>query len=212
MPISSTALRRCHRGGVASGMRSVLTALISLGALAVACAASAPEANIYSFKMKNIDGKAVSLKHYKGKVLLVVNVASRCGNTPQYAGLEKLYKQYHSGGLEILGFPSNDFGQQEPGTESDIKSFCTQTYGVTFPMFSKIDVKGDNEHPLYKWLVASASRHDDVEWNFAKFLVGRDGKVVGRFTPKTQPDDAGLVKAIQEAMAAKTDTEPGTRY
>jgi glutathione peroxidase len=126
--------------------------------------------------------------------------------------LEKLYKQYHSGGLEILGFPSNDFGAQEPGTESEIKTFCTQNYGVTFPMFSKIDVKGENEHPLYKWLVASASRHDDVEWNFAKFLVSRDGKVVGRFTPKTQPDDAGLVKAIQEAMAAKTDTEPGTRY
>jgi glutathione peroxidase len=212
MPISSIDWRRSNRLGVAIGMRSVLTALISLGALAAACAALVPVANIYSFKMKNIDGKNVSLNHYKGKVLLVVNVASKCGNTPQYAGLEKLYKQYHSGGLEILGFPSNDFGQQEPGTESEIKSFCTQNYGVTFPMFSKIDVKGENEHPLYKWLVASADRHDDVEWNFAKFLVGRDGKVVGRFTPRTQPDDAGLVKAIQEAMAAKTDTEPGTRY
>ena len=192
-------------------MKSVLSAILALGALAAASAAFAPGANIYSFKMKNIDGKDVSLKHYQGKVLLVVNVASKCGNTPQYGGLEKLYKRFHKAGLEVLGFPSNDFGQQEPGTESEIKTFCTQNYGVTFAMFSKIDVKGDNEHPLYKWLVASADRHDDVEWNFAKFLVGRDGKVVGRFSPKTQPDDAGLTKAIQEALAAKTDTEP-VRY
>lgn len=212
MPISFTDLRCRRRSGVATGMRSVLSATIALGALAAASAVLAPAANIYAFKLKNIDGKEVSLKRFRGKVLLVVNVASKCGNTPQYAGLEKLYKHYRNAGLEVLGFPSNDFGAQEPGTESEIKTFCTQNYGVTFPMFSKIDVKGDNQHPLYKWLVASADRHDDVEWNFAKFLVGRDGKVVGRFTPKTQPDDDALVKAIQEALAAKTDTEPTTRY
>lgn len=192
-------------------MRSVLSATIALGTLAAAYAAFAPADNVYSFKVKNIDGKEVSLKRYRGKVLLVVNVASKCGNTPQYAGLEKLYKQYRNAGLVVLGFPSNDFGRQEPGTESEIKTFCTQNYGVTFPMFSKIDVKGDDQAPLYKWLVASADRHDDVEWNFAKFLIGRDGKVVGRFTPKTQPDDSGLTKAIQQALAARTDTEPAAR-
>jgi glutathione peroxidase len=168
-----------------------------------------PAQSIYEFNMKSIDGKDLPLKRFKGKVLLVVNVASKCGNTPQYAGLEKLYKQDRNAGLVVLGFPSNDFAQQEPGSDTEIKTFCTQNYGVTFPMFSKIDVKGENEHPLYKWLVASADRHEDVEWNFAKFLVGRDGKVVGRFTPKTQPDDPALVKAIQQALAAKTDTEPG---
>jgi glutathione peroxidase len=192
-------------------MKLALTGLVVLAAVAAAYAAFPPPTTVYSFKLKNIDGKDVALKHYKGKVLLVVNVASKCGNTPQYAGLEKLYKQNQKAGFEVLGFPSNDFAGQEPGTESEIKSFCAQNYGVTFPLFSKIDVKGPNIHPLYKWLVASAARHEEVEWNFAKFLIGRDGKVVGRFSPKTQPDDPALVKAIQEALASKTDTEPA-RY
>jgi glutathione peroxidase len=192
-------------------MKLALSALVVFAAGTAAYAAFAPASDVYSFKLKNIDGKEVALKRYKGKVLLIVNVASKCGNTPQYAGLEKLYKQNHKAGFEVLGFPSNDFAGQEPGTESDIKSFCTQNFGVTFPMFSKIDVKGPTIHPLYKWLVASADRHDEVEWNFAKFLIGRNGKVVARFSPKTLPDDPALVKAVSEALAAKTDTEP-VRY
>jgi glutathione peroxidase len=163
---------------------------------------SAP-ATIYEFKMKDIDGKEVSLDKFKGQVLLVVNVASKCGNTPQYDGLEKMYAKYKEQGFAVLGFPANQFGGQEPGTNTEIKEFCTLTYGVKFPMFSKIVVKGDGIDPLYTWLIANADRHEDIEWNFAKFLVGRDGKVIRRFTPKTSPDNPELVKAVEGALATK---------
>jgi glutathione peroxidase len=159
---------------------------------------------IYAFRMKNIDGKEVPLSKYKGKVLLVVNVASYCGNTPQYKGLEKLYAEQEKNGLEVLGFPANQFGAQEPGSDAEIKEFCSKTYSVTFPMFSKIVVKGEGEHPLYQWLIANASRHEDIEWNFAKFLIGRDGKVVARFGPRVQPDSPEIAEAIQKALAEKS--------
>jgi glutathione peroxidase len=159
--------------------------------------------SIYEFTMKDIDGKDVPLSQYKGKVLLVVNVASFCGNTPQYEALEKLYEQNKDKGLVVLGFPANEFGQQEPGSNAEIKTFCTSKYNVTFPMFSKIVVKGEGEHPLYKWLTQSAQYHDDIEWNFGKFVVGRDGKVVKRFNPKVKPDSPDLEASIQEALATQ---------
>lgn len=159
--------------------------------------------NIYSFKMKDIDGKETGLDKYKGKVLLVVNVASKCGLTPQYEGLEKIYEKYKDKGLVVMGFPANEFGAQEPGTNTEIKQFCTGKYNVTFPMFSKIVVKGDEAHPLYKWLLAQTPQHQDIEWNFAKFLVGRDGKVLQRFHPKVTPEDKDLVAALEKALADK---------
>lgn len=160
------------------------------------------EDSIYDFTMNNIDGKPVKLSHYKGKVLLIVNVASKCGNTPQYKDLEALYKAKHRSGLVILGFPANNFGQQEPGTDPEIKQFCKSTYDVTFPMFSKISVKGDDEHPLYKWLIAHSDQPDaDIDWNFAKFVIGRDGSVVARFKAKIKPDSPEVTAAIESALA-----------
>ncbi|MBS1710034.1 MAG: glutathione peroxidase [Armatimonadetes bacterium] len=159
--------------------------------------------NIYAFKLKNIDGKDTGLDKYKGKVLLVVNVASKCGLTPQYEGLEALYKKYKDKGLVVMGFPANEFGGQEPGSNEEIKKFCTGKYDVTFPMFSKIVVKGEETHPLYKWLLSQTPQHQDIEWNFAKFLVGRDGKVIQRFHPKTTPEDKDLVASLEKALASK---------
>jgi glutathione peroxidase len=155
------------------------------------------------FTVQNIDGKAVNLDQYRGKVVLIVNVASKCGNTPQYAGLEKMYEQYKDQGLVILGFPANNFGHQEPGTNSQIKTFCTSKYDVTFPMFSKISVKGDDMAPLYQFLTRQKTAPKpagNVSWNFEKFLVGRDGDVIARFTPKTKPDNKELVAAVQTAL------------
>lgn len=161
-----------------------------------------PVANsIYDFTMPNIDGKATSLKKYKGKVLLVVNVASKCGLTPQYTALQALYDKYKEKGLVILAFPANNFGGQEPGTEAEIKEFCSTKYNVSFPMFSKISVKGDDISPLYKWLLASQSNHEDIAWNFGKFLVGRDGKSVQRFEPRITPDAKELTEAVEKALS-----------
>ena len=151
---------------------------------------------IYDFTMKDIDGKDVSLSKYKGKVILVVNVASKCGLTPQYKALEALYRENKEKGFVILGFPANNFGSQEPGTNAEIKEYCSLTYDVTFPMFAKISVKGEDEHPLYKWLIANSDRDDDIEWNFAKFVVGKDGKVVKRIAPKTAPDAPEVKDAL----------------
>jgi len=160
--------------------------------------------NLYEIPLKDIDGKAASLKQYEGKVLLVVNVASRCGLTPQYEGLEALYKKYKDQGLVVLGFPCNDFGAQEPGTNEQIKEFCSSTYAVTFPMFDKLHVKGADQHPLYAALTGDQSPFPgEVTWNFGKFLIGRDGKIGARFDPRTKPDEAGLVQAVEAALAAK---------
>jgi glutathione peroxidase len=159
--------------------------------------------NIYDFTMKNIDGKDVSLSIFKGKVLLIVNVASKCGFTGQYAGLEKLYTTYTNRGLVVLGFPANDFLGQEPGTEAEIKNFCTLTYGVDFPMFAKITVKGKDIHPLYAFLTSKEINPNfggAISWNFNKFLIGRDGTIVGRFGSRTKPDDKELITAVEKAL------------
>lgn len=148
--------------------------------------------SVHDFTVKNIDGKDVKLSDYKGKLLLIVNVASKCGYTKQYSGLETLYKKYKDKGLVILGFPCNQFGGQEPGSEAEIKEFCSLTYNVTFPMFAKIDVNGDNAHPLYNYLKDEAPGilgTKAIKWNFAKFLVGKDGKVIDRFATQTTPED-----------------------
>ena len=144
----------------------------------------------YDFDVTAIDGAQRTLDDYRGKVLLVVNTASKCGFTPQYEGLEELYRTYADRGLVVLGFPCNQFNGQEPGDEDEIASFCSTTYDVTFPMFAKIDVNGDDAHPLYRWLKGEQGGvlGDRIKWNFTKFLIGRDGDVVKRYAPATKPD------------------------
>lgn len=180
--------------------------LMGLFAAALLCATTvfAAESKLYDVPLKDIDGKDTSLKAYKGKVLLVVNVASKCGNTPQYAGLEKLQQKYKDQGFTVLGFPCNDFGAQEPGSNADIKEFCTSKYAVTFPMFDKVHVKGPEQHALYKELSGKDSPFPgDVKWNFGKFLIGRDGKVIKRFEPGVKPESPQVTEAIETALAAK---------
>jgi glutathione peroxidase len=179
--------------------------ILSLLALTMFSAATALAAeSLYDIPLKDIDGKAASLKPYQGKVLLVVNVASKCGFTRQYEGLEAIYKKYGGQGLVVCGFPCNQFGGQEPGTAAEIKQFCTLKYGVTFPMFDKIEVNGSQRHPLYALLAGKDSPFPgDIRWNFTKFLVGRDGKVLARFDSKVKPDAEELTKAIETALAAK---------
>ena len=153
-----------------------------------------------NFPLKTIKGDTTTLSAFKGDVILLVNVASQCGNTPQYAGLEKMYEKYKGKGFAVLGFPANQFHAQEPGTDAEIKEFCEATYHVKFPMFSKIVVKGDGIHPLYQWLLAQTSDSSDIDWNFAKFLIGRDGKVITRFKSSVKPDDPALVEAVEKAL------------
>lgn len=164
-----------------------------------------PVKSIYDFTMKDIDGKELSLSAFRGKVLLVVNVASKCGFTRQYSGLEKLYQAHADKGFVVLGFPANNFMGQEPGTEAEIKSFCTLNYGVTFPMFSKISVKGKDIHPLYAFLTSKETNPDSagaISWNFNKFLVGRDGRILAHYGSRTEPDDPELAAAINNALQA----------
>jgi glutathione peroxidase len=162
--------------------------------------APADGGKLYSFSLPDIDDKPVSLEQYKGKVLLIVNVASKCGNTPQYKGLEAEYQKLYKDGFEILGFPANNFMHQEPGNNAQIKEFCELTYGVKFPMFGKISVKGDDIHPLYKYLTTETDFKGDIGWNFAKFLVNRKGKVIARFDPRTKIEEPEVLAAIQEAL------------
>ena len=146
---------------------------------------------VYDFSAVDLDGKERSLAEFRDKVLLIVNVASKCGFTPQYAGLEDLYRHYHTLGLEVLGFPCDQFGSQEPGSDAEIKSFCSLTYDVSFPMFSKIEVNGDGAHPLYRWLKAAKPGvlgTEGIKWNFTKFLVDRQGNVIKRFAPTDKPE------------------------
>ena len=180
--------------------------------------------SLQDIPLRRIDGSPATLADFAGKVLLVVNVASECGLTPQYEGLEKLYREKREQGLEVLGFPANEFGAQEPGTNQEIQSFCTKNYGVTFPMFEKIVVKGQDQHPLYRALVEAQPKAEnfgddgfekklrdfgvvqdepsDVMWNFEKFLLGRDGQVIGRFAPGIAPDHPQLRAAIDQAIGA----------
>jgi glutathione peroxidase len=156
--------------------------------------------SIYDFTPKSIDGAPAPLSAYKGKAALIVNVASKCGYTPQYGGLESLYEKYKEKGLVLLGFPANNFGAQEPGSDAEIKTFCSTRYNVTFPMFSKISVAGGDKDPLYQYLTSSAG---DVKWNFTKFLVGKDGKVIRKFDSAVAPDAAELIAAIEAALKLK---------
>lgn len=164
---------------------------------------AADQPSLYDIPLKDIKGKETSLKEYKGKALLIVNVASKCGNTPQYTALEAIQKEYKEKGLVVLGFPCNEFGGQEPGTAEEIVSFCTTKYNVTFPMFEKLHVKkGPEQHPLYAKLSGPASPFPgDVKWNFGKFLVGKDGAIINRFEPKTKPDAPEVKQAIEAALA-----------
>jgi glutathione peroxidase len=154
---------------------------------------------LHELQARTIEGEDRSLADYRGKAVLVVNVASQCGLTPQYSKLQDLYGRYHAQGLEILGFPCNQFMGQEPGTEGEIKTFCETSFGVTFPLFAKVDVNGDTAHPLYRWLKAETGGAD-IQWNFEKFLVGKDGSVRERFSPRTAPDDTKILGAIERAL------------
>lgn len=159
--------------------------------------------SVYDFEAVSIDGKPAHLSTQRGKVLLIVNTASACGFTPQFGGLEKLWETYRDRGLVVVGFPSNQFGQQDPGSNDEIASFCQVNYGVTFPMMGKVDVNGANAHPLWKWLCAEAPGllgSKSIKWNFTKFLVGRDGKVLKRYAPNDPPES--LVKDIEAALVA----------
>ena len=159
--------------------------------------------SIYDFSLKDIDHKQVSLSQYRGKVVMIVNVASRCGFTPQYEGLQKLYLKYKDQGFVILGFPANNFGGQEPGSDEEIKTFCSAKYSVTFPIFSKISVKGDDIHPLYKLLTTKETDPEfsgDIKWNFSKFLLDKNGKVIARFEPAVKPESDQVIQAVEKAL------------
>lgn len=158
----------------------------------------AAAANVHEFTLNDIDGKPVPLAEYKGKVVLIVNVASKCGFTPQYTGLEALYEKYKDQGFVIVGVPANNFGAQEPGTNDEIKTFCTRKYNVSFPMMSKVSVKGDDITPLYKYL--TTTKGGDVKWNFTKFLIGKDGQIAERFESAVKPDAPELTSAVETAL------------
>ena len=161
--------------------------------------------SIYDIPVNALDGSPASLAEHKGKALLIVNVASQCGLTPQYSGLQKLHEEYGPKGFEVLGFPCNQFGAQEPGTADEIKTFCESNYGVTFPMFEKLEVNGEGRHPLYEELTAkpdAEGKAGDIQWNFEKFLVSPEGEIVQRFRPLVTPEDAELVGAIEQNLPA----------
>jgi len=160
-------------------------------------------ASVYDFTLKDIDGNDVKLDKYKGSVVMIVNTASRCGYTPQYEGLQAIYEKYKDRGFVVLGFPANNFMGQEPGTEKEIKEFCTLKYNVTFPMFSKISVTGTDQHPLYGYLTNKATNPEfpgDISWNFNKFLIDKNGKIVGRFGSKDKPEDGAVIAAIESQL------------
>jgi glutathione peroxidase len=172
-------------------------------AVGVGLAAEAPAGSVLDFSLKSINGQETALSQFRGKVLLLVNTASKCGFTPQFKALEEIYKRYKDQGLVILGFPANNFLWQEPGTDKEIAQFCMINYGVSFPMFSKISVRGKKIHPLYKFLVEKETNPGfagKIAWNFTKFLVDRQGNIVARFEPKTVPDDPHVVAAIEKAL------------
>ena len=174
-------------------MRPLILGLLSLPAISMFAAST-----VHEFTLNTIDGQPAPMAAYKGKVLLLVNVASQCGYTPQYAGLQSLYEKYRGRGLVVVGVPANNFGAQEPGTNEEIKAFCTRNYKVTFPMMSKVSVKGQDQTPLYGFLTQTGG---DVKWNFTKFLVDKDGKVISRFESSVRPDAPELIEAVEKALA-----------
>jgi glutathione peroxidase len=172
------------------------------GALLLVAGSLFAASGIYTFTLNSIDGQPSPLASYKGKVVLVVNVASQCGYTPQYSALEATYEKYKDQGFVILGFPANNFGAQEPGTNEEIKTFCTRKYSVTFPMYSKISVKGADQAPLYAYLTTDTAPgiRGEIKWNFTKFLVDRNGNVIQRFEPEVTPDSKGVISAIEKQL------------
>jgi glutathione peroxidase len=192
---------RYHQAGTEVVMRKVGFLLMLLVA---GVSMATPTGGIYSYTLKSIDGQPVSLKTYRGKVLMVVNVASKCGYTPQYAGLEALYRKYKDRGLVIVGIPANNFMQQEPGTNAEIKTFCRNKYDVTFPMMAKVSVLGEDKAPLYAYLTDKSINPQiggDIKWNFTKFLFDRNGKPLQRFEPAVTPDSPEVTKAVEAALA-----------
>jgi glutathione peroxidase len=183
--------------------RITLSLLLVAGIAAAQTKTGGKVPDVLSFTMDNINGKPVNLAKYQGSVLLIVNTASQCGFTYQYEGLEILHKRYASRGLSILGFPSNDFGQQEPGSNAQIRQFCQANYGVEFDMFSKIQVLGDDKVPLYRYLTSPQTSKfpGEIEWNFEKFLINRDGQIVGRFKSDIEPESPEMINAIERALA-----------
>ena len=182
----------------------MLRLVIAIGSLAAMAALGRAAESVYDFTPSSIDGQPAPLSAWKGKVLLLVNVASKCGFTPQYKALESTYESYKDRGLVIVGFPANNFGGQEPGSNEEIKTFCSRTYNVQFPMMSKISVKGDDMDDLYKYLTDKTAHPEtggDIRWNFTKFLVDRNGSVIARFEPKTTPDSPEVKAAIEKALA-----------
>ena len=196
--------RICLLAGPALVLVALVGVAVAMGARRRPPAPAVTAHSVLDFTVNDIDGTPVALSSYRGRVLLVVNVASKCGLTPQYAGLQQLYDAHKDSGLVVLGFPANNFMNQEPGSEAQIKDFCSLTYGVTFPMFSKVSVRGDDIHPLYAYLTSGPDHPElagEVSWNFNKFLVGRDGRLIARFGSRTRPDDAELIAAVSKALA-----------
>ncbi|WP_406699482.1 glutathione peroxidase [Singulisphaera sp. Ch08] len=189
--------------------RTMPLMLVALSMLSVTCVVSADEpakkpTSVLSFQVNDIDGKPVDLSKYKGEVLLIVNTASQCGFTPQYEGLEAVYEKYKGQGFEVLAFPANEFGRQEPGSDAEIKTFCSSKFNVKFPLFSKIVVKGEGIHPVYQFLTEPETNPKfagPISWNFAKFLVNRKGEVIARFLPKDAPESAKVTSEIEKALA-----------
>jgi glutathione peroxidase len=183
-------------------LREILRKSLIIGLVLIMAESAFAASNIYGFTLPSLDGEPLPLANFKGKVVMVVNVASRCGYTPQYTGLEALYEKYKDQGFVILGFPANNFGGQEPGTNQEIKKFCSTKYSVTFPLYSKVSVKGDDETPLYQYLTKQAdpTHTGDIKWNFTKFLVDRNGNVVQRFEPAVTPDSAEVVSAVEKLL------------
>ena len=178
-------------------MRSLL--ISGLPFLAFGLAMMAAPKNVYDFTLSSIDGQPAPLSAYRGKVLLLVNVASKCGYTPQYTALESLYERYKDRGLTIMGVPANNFGGQEPGTNEEIKTFCSRTYHVSFPLMSKVSVAGGNKTPLYQYLTESTG--GEIKWNFTKILIGKDGRIISRFESNVTPDSPQVVSAVEKALA-----------
>jgi glutathione peroxidase len=185
-------------------IKIALFVCVTLAMMTTSNSLFAAEKSVHEFTVKDIDGKQVDLSQYKGKVLLIVNSASKCGYTKQYTELEKIYGQYKAQGFEVLAFPANEFKGQEPGSNAEIKEFCTSQYNTTFPLFSKIVVKGEGQAPLYQYLTSTDANQKtagEIKWNFTKFLVGKDGKVVARYEPKVKPDDKEVTTAIEAELA-----------
>ena len=187
---------------MSSFLKKHMAQYLFIGALLTMTTSLVAGSGLYGFTLNSIDGKPAPLADYKGKVVLIVNVASRCGYTPQYSALEAIYEKYKGQGFVILGFPANNFGAQEPGTNEEIKTFCSRKYNVSFPMYSKISVKGDDQAPLYAYLTKETGTGiaGDIKWNFTKFLVDRNGNVVQRFEPGVTPDSKDVTEAIEKQL------------